>query len=125
MSDYSPAYLEGIRLFNQGDYFNAHEVWEDAWNDANRRESSFYKGLIQLAVALCHFHNGNVRGATRLFHSGQALLQPFLPYHRGLDLAAFLDAITTCFTPVLEADCDWLANPDPQAPKIVLRPAKS
>ena len=30
-TSYDPRYLAGIVLFNRGDYFEAHEVWEDLW----------------------------------------------------------------------------------------------
>ena len=35
-----PRYLRGIDHFNQGEFFEAHEVWEDLWielNDERRR----------------------------------------------------------------------------------------
>ena len=28
---YDPRYLAGIVLFNRGDFFEAHEVWESLW----------------------------------------------------------------------------------------------
>ncbi|HYE77871.1 MAG TPA: DUF309 domain-containing protein, partial [bacterium] len=46
-----PAYLEGIRLFNGGCFFEAHEAWESAWLRAEGRERMFYQGLIQAAAA--------------------------------------------------------------------------
>ena len=27
-------YLDGIHLFNEGEFFDAHEVWEDCWHAA-------------------------------------------------------------------------------------------
>ena len=29
-----PRYLRGVELFNRGDYFDAHEVWEELWLDS-------------------------------------------------------------------------------------------
>jgi uncharacterized protein len=108
-ADYHESYLIGVRLFNQGDYFEAHEHWEDAWNDASRGERDFYKGLIQAAVALCHFYNGNARGARRLFHSSGALLGAFRPIHRGLDLDRLSGQMETCFQPILvDESIDWI-----------------
>ena len=31
--DYDPRYLAGIRLFNDHDFFEAHEVWEEYWTE--------------------------------------------------------------------------------------------
>ena len=61
---YDPRYLAGIVLFNRGDFFEAHEVWEIAVDGHAGPEKTFYQGLIQAAVGLCHFCNGNVRGAS-------------------------------------------------------------
>ena len=59
---YDPRYLAGIVLFNRGDYFEAHEVWEALWMETFGEEKRFYQALIQAAVGLCHFCNGNLRG---------------------------------------------------------------
>lgn len=56
-------YREGIRLFNRAEFFEAHEVLEDVWRAAPHAEKKFLQGLIQVAVALYHFRNGNLAGA--------------------------------------------------------------
>ncbi len=67
-----PRFLEGIRCFNHRAFFEAHEVWEDIWRDEEGPARRFYQGLIQLAVCLHHFGNGNTRGAKKLCLSGSA-----------------------------------------------------
>ena len=62
-AEYDPRYLLGIVHFNRGDYFEAHEVWEDLWHDTAGPDRRFYQGLIQAAVAVYHAGNGNARGA--------------------------------------------------------------
>ena len=62
----SELYLRGIRLFNSGAYFEAHEVLEDAWRAAPVPEKTFLQGLIQVAVGLHHHSKGNVVGARSL-----------------------------------------------------------
>jgi len=57
------AYFQGVRLLNQGSFFDAHEVLEDVWRDARQPERKFLQGLIQIAVALYHHGNGNLVGA--------------------------------------------------------------
>jgi predicted metal-dependent hydrolase len=49
---YDPRYLAGVVLFNRGDFFEAHEAWEDVWVDCAGEERVFYQGLIQAAVGL-------------------------------------------------------------------------
>ena len=55
-------YRAGIELFNKCEFFEAHDVWEELWSEYRGEDRTFYQGLIQVAVALHHFGNGNIRG---------------------------------------------------------------
>jgi predicted metal-dependent hydrolase len=55
--------LEWARLFNAGDYFEAHEALESEWLAASEPQKTFLKGLIHAAVALHHYRRGNGHGA--------------------------------------------------------------
>jgi len=59
-------YQRGIRLFNEREFYDAHEVWEDVWRESSGLEKKFLQGLIQAAVALHHHSTGNVVGACSL-----------------------------------------------------------
>ncbi len=98
---YDPRYLAGIVLFNRGDFFEAHEVWEPLWMDAAGPERSFYQGLIQAAVGLCHFCNGNARGAVKLYHSARDYFRRVGPVHLGLNQDAFWADMERCFAELL------------------------
>ena len=41
---------EGLNYFKSGDYFEAHESWEDLWSDFYLEDRKFIQGLIQLSV---------------------------------------------------------------------------
>jgi hypothetical protein len=60
----------GVELFNQGDYYGCHEVFEEAWMDESGSQRLFLQGLIQVAVALHHLTQHNAKGATRLLAEG-------------------------------------------------------
>jgi len=100
-ADYHTLYLEGIKHFNECDFFEAHEVWEELWTDYRGPSRKFYQGLIQAAVALYHFGNGNIRGARKLYHSSSEYLASYRPKHLGLDLEKFLSEFEQCFTNVI------------------------
>ncbi len=51
-------YEHGADLFNRGEYFDAHEVWEELWMDCPAAERRFVQALIQAAVAVYHFAAG-------------------------------------------------------------------
>ena len=94
-------YQQGIRYFNDCEFFEAHEVWEELWTEYRGSLRRYYQGLIQAAVALHHFGNGNIRGAKKVYLSSLAYLQDFLPACQGLDLEAFLAQYERCFAEVL------------------------
>jgi predicted metal-dependent hydrolase len=98
--DYPPLYLEGIAHFNRCDFYESHEVWEELWTEYQGPSRKFYQGLIQAAVALHHFGNGNIRGARKLYYSTRGYLEPYLPAHLGLDLEKFLQEFQQCFAEV-------------------------
>jgi uncharacterized protein len=100
---YDPRYLAGILLFNRGDFFEAHEAWEALWMDTAGPDRPFYQGLIQAAVGLCHFCNGNVRGAVKLYHSSRGYMNRFGAAHLGMDTAAFWQQMERCFAELLAA----------------------
>src|SRR5580704_14814540 len=102
-ADYDPRYLAGIVLFNRGDYFEAHEVWEELWMESAGAEKRFYQGLIQAAVGLCHFCNGNVRGAVKLYHSSRDYMSRCGRCYLGLDNDQFWQQMTACFEELLAA----------------------
>jgi len=54
--------LRGIRHFNAGEYFEAHEAWEDHWGHGGPQERAATLGLIKAAVALHHLQAGNGPG---------------------------------------------------------------
>lgn len=101
---YDERYLAGVLLFNRGDFFEAHEVWEDLWMETSGPEKQFYQGLIQAAVGLCHFCNGNLRGAKKLFHSSREYMAKYATHHNGLDQTVFWNDMTKCFKALIETD---------------------
>lgn len=85
---------EGVELFNSGQYWEAHEVWEREWTpDRKGAESGFYKGLIQIAAGCLHYTRHNRRGAVNKWRSGADYLRPYLPQHQGLRLGALLSSV--------------------------------
>jgi predicted metal-dependent hydrolase len=55
---------EGLLLFNQGRFYDAHEVWEDLWRaTVDPTLKTCYQGLIQAAVGLHHLGHDNLIGA--------------------------------------------------------------
>lgn len=92
-----PRVEEGIRLFNQREFFDCHDVFEDLWTELTGPERPFFQGLIHAAVALFHFEGGNLGGARKMVRSCLAYLGPFSPDFHGIDVARLMTDLEHCF----------------------------
>jgi hypothetical protein len=61
-----PNAAEGIRLFNEGKFFEAHEELEIAWNEEIGPIHDLYRGILQIAVTYLHITRGNYDGAIKV-----------------------------------------------------------
>ena len=93
-------YLGYFDCFNEGLYYEAHDVLEELWL-ADRRgpNGDFYKGLIQLAGAFVHLQKQRLRPAAALLKLARANLGKYPPRHEYLVV-----------TEVLDLAADWLRD---------------
>jgi sugar phosphate isomerase/epimerase/predicted metal-dependent hydrolase len=77
--------LEGIRLFNEGDYYECHEAIEHEWHAEPRPIRRLYQGILQIAVGLLHARRGNHTGALLLLSDGIDKTVAFAPICLGID----------------------------------------
>lgn len=103
MSDLEQGLTRAAALFNDGRYHDAHEVLDELWDASSQADSDFLKGLIQACIALHHASRGNPDGARKLYSGHRQYLGPFLPRHRGLDVARFLADMQGALAPILRA----------------------
>jgi predicted metal-dependent hydrolase len=83
----SPLGRQGLELFNQGRFFEAHEVLEHAWMAEGDVAGRLYRVLLQLAVAYHHLREDNRRGASKMLLRIRPWLDPLPDRCRGVDLA--------------------------------------
>ena len=89
MAGIDARFAEGVRLFNHGNFFEAHELWEHKWKKAEGEEKTFYQGLIQAAVALCHVQRGNYAGAISVYLKSWPKLARYPAVWKGIELGQF------------------------------------
>src|SRR6516162_9631074 len=89
MAGTDACFAVGVRLFNQGNFFEAHELWEHKWKKAEGEDKTFYQGLIQAAVALCHVQRGNYAGAISVYLKSWPKLARFPAVWMGIELEQF------------------------------------
>jgi predicted metal-dependent hydrolase len=89
----SDAYQRGIRLFNARQFYDAHEVWEDAWRESEGIEKRFLQGLIQTAVAFHHYSTGNAVGSASLMERARKNLAACPEEFGGIRVIELLDSL--------------------------------
>ena len=118
---YPHEYLEGIKLFNAGEYFECHEMLEDLWHPAEGQERLHYQGLIQAAIAVEHFRKGNWTGALGLYEKACEKWAQLPEKYMGVDLKGFREKLGVFFEQVQKAGPVGMRGVDiGQVPKIPL-----
>lgn len=82
--------LEGIRQFNDGEYWACHETLEELWRPELDPVRYLYQGILQIGVGFYHLRRSNYRGAVNKLVSGQAYLEPYAPTCQAVDVARLL-----------------------------------
>src|ERR1041384_3798518 len=103
---------KGIRLFNAGEYFECHEVLEEAWTPERGPRRLFLQSLIHVAVGFYHLGRGNPVGATRQLRKALRKLGGYLPVCEGVDTERLYREASAVLA-LIEAEA-----PVPQYPQI-------
>ena len=130
-SEEARLFHEGVSLFNQGQWFDAHEVWEDIWHMATGQKKRFYQGLIQCAVTIEHIRRGNPRGVRSVYATAVPKFDDLPDIYMGVPVKQLLTDLAHVVKPILDLPAAYFdpARPrgqalpfDPQrAPTIHLR----
>ena len=95
-------FLEGIKEFNSGNFYECHDILEDVWFDVTGSDRAFYQGLIHLAVGFYHItEKKNPAGALLQLNKAIIKLIPYKPIHEGINLTKILPKTETCINNIL------------------------
>ncbi|SHE70660.1 hypothetical protein SAMN05444392_102456 [Seinonella peptonophila] len=92
--NYDPLYFAFFRHYHQKEYWEAHEVLEELWQ--NQRDNDFYHGLIQVAAIMHQLERGKVRGARKLATTALYYLKPYAPMCQDVDVSTVLTWLQQC-----------------------------
>jgi len=81
-----PKAIEGMILFNKGEFFDAHEKLELAWRDEKGPIRDLYRGILQIAVAYLHIMRGNYNGAVKVYGRSLKWLNDWPNICRGIQV---------------------------------------
>ncbi|MCB0154103.1 MAG: DUF309 domain-containing protein [Anaerolineae bacterium] len=102
-----PLLLEGLRLFNEREFFECHEVIEAAWNNETAPVRVMFQGVLQIGVACYHIQNKNWRGAMKLLERGLPKTERFAPRCMGLDLAKLITEAEAIRAELVRLGPEW------------------
>jgi len=88
-------YLGYFECFNQGLYYEAHDVLEEFWLAGGKAAANyaFHKGLIQFTGAFVHLQKGRLGPAVALFNLADANLSKYPGEHDGISVSAIMGQI--------------------------------
>ena len=109
----------GIRHFNAGRFFEAHEAWETAWKQGRGTpDQEFFKGLSQLGAGYVHYRRGNPHGAHTLIRRGTGRIRPYGPAHQGVDVERVVQDAEAHATEIQAREAAGKPLPDLVPPRI-------
>jgi predicted metal-dependent hydrolase len=113
-----PLLAKASELFNRKQYFECHDLLEDAWTGTRGAERDFLQALIHIAVGMYHVAAGNHKGAMSQLGAGIGALEAFRPEREGLDVDQLLVGAMHCLKKSRQAaeggSITWVAEDIPR-----------
>ncbi|MFP4632005.1 MAG: DUF309 domain-containing protein [Halobacteriales archaeon] len=91
--NYDEAIDRGAVSFDAGEYYEAHEVWEEAWLEAEGRDRLLLQALVQTAAAYVQHERGERRAVASLSASAQDYLDGLPRSYLGVDVERLRDVL--------------------------------
>lgn len=109
-SQFEKEYHGFFICFNEGLYYEAHDVLEHLWlQRKNTQDDHFFKALIQVAGAFVHISKGKLGPAKRLFVLAKGYFAEYPDTFRGIVLAE-MDQFIQLWINRIEEDAFDLSN---------------
>jgi predicted metal-dependent hydrolase len=96
-------FSDGIKKFNEHDFFGCHDVLEEMWFETRGPAKRFYQGLIHLAVGFYHITvRKNPKGSVSQLQKGIDKLLLYTPEFQGVELTELLEQVRFCLDLVIQ-----------------------
>lgn len=115
--------LQALGEFNRGDWFDCHETLEELWIGSDGEIRWFYQGILQIAVALHHWRNGNFGGAVSLLAGGAEYLRRVRPVCQRIEVATLIMESESCLAELRRLGQEQMAGMESSfIPRLRLAP---
>jgi len=84
---------EAIDLFNNQQWYEAHDAFEDIWNDLVGDERQIVQGILQVSVSQFHLNKGNLNGAMILLGEGLGRIRNRVSEDLEIDLVLLCNSL--------------------------------
>lgn len=105
--------LLAIRQFNARQWFECHETLEPLWLQAHGEQRAFYQGIIQAAIALHHWRNGNYNGSQALLTSAADYLSQVSSPCQWIDVTGLIGQLQMVQQRLAQLGSDRMQQLDP------------
>ena len=105
---------EAIDLFNNQKWYEAHDAFEDIWNDLVGDERQIVQGILQVSVSQFHLNKGNLNGAMILLGEGLGRIRNRVSEDLEIDLVLLCSSLESLLNklhlkiPLNESDVPFL-----------------
>ena len=89
---------ESLNLFNNHEWYEAHDAFEEIWNSVDGDERQVIQGILQVSVSQFHLSKGNLNGATILLGEGLGRIKTRTKVNLGIDLDSFCKSLEDLLT---------------------------
>ena len=93
LKSFEDNFLNALNLFNNQKWYEAHDAFEDIWNNIDGDERQIIQGILQVSVSQFHLSRGNINGATILLGEGLGRIKNRTNINLGIDLQTFCKCI--------------------------------
>lgn len=90
--------IEGLTLFNEQKFYEAHEAIEEIWLHWKGNEKFFLQGLIQLAASFHHFSKRKNKESMIAFYRAKLKLMKFSNFYFGIKIKKIIRESEFFFT---------------------------
>ena len=86
-------FSNALNLFNNQNWYEAHDAFEEIWNTLDGDERQIIQGILQVSVSQFHLTKGNINGATILLGEGLGRIKNRTNLSLGVDLKSFCKSL--------------------------------